>query len=401
MNDHIAKKNYLLCLLLLILGLLGLGMAGCKASSLSPTASSATPTGTSVFGVWPSESHRASPIHPVQVTPTPTLQPADVPVEWLYIGDPTYGISWKEPNNWYGIQENWPISIPGAILLRAVASEKNAPLLLSSPQPIFPNGLMVLTVYAVRPEVPPPALHDAQPITVSGQTGWIQETKGAAAMPFTWQATLFIQGTSAYSYTLSFGCTPPTGADDAGQTGFQAFCQQIWEHILEGIEIQGTPPCAPVPTPLPGPITWKRIHSDWYQYSFEVPSGWYEGETASPDRRHFSSVPMLSGPFPYYCPSPYGWMKLDFGVHPLQYQPDLTGMDPVTIAGRPAWVLLGKGRESASFVEFSAYISGPQYWYHLWFGCAPGEGENEVREAFVAQCTDVMEHILGSFQFGP
>jgi hypothetical protein len=94
-------------------------------------------------------------------------------------------------------------------------------------------------------------------------------------------------------------------------------------------------------------------------------------------------------------------MKLDFGVHPLQYQPDLTGMDPVTIAGRPAWVLLGKGRESASFVEFSAYISGPQYWYHLWFGCAPGEGENEVRKAFVAQCTDVMEHILGSFQFGP
>ena len=185
MNEYTTKKNYHLCLFLLILGLLGLGMAGCGASSLSPVASSATPTGTSVFGVWPSESRRASPTHPVQVTPTPTSQPADVPVEWLYISDLTYGISWKESNHWYGIQENWPISIPGAILLGAVASEKNAPLLLSSPQPIFPNGLMVFTVYALRAEVPPPALHDAQPITVSGQTGWIQETKGADAMPFT------------------------------------------------------------------------------------------------------------------------------------------------------------------------------------------------------------------------
>ena len=192
-------------------------MAGCGASSLPPTASSATPTETSVFGVWPSDSRRASPTPPVQVTPTPTPQPADVPVEWLYISDPTYGISWKEPNSWYGIQENWPISIPGAILLGAVASEKNAPLLLSSPQPIFPNGLMVFTVYALRAEVPPPALHDAQPITVSGQTGWIQET-------------------NQYWYHLWFGCAPGEGENEAREA-FVAQCTDVMEHILGSFQI--------------------------------------------------------------------------------------------------------------------------------------------------------------------
>jgi hypothetical protein len=379
-----------ICFFLLVL--LNLGIVGCGASLLSPTAPPATPTGKFVFGVQTSELHGTSPVQP-QGTPTLFPQPEDMPAKWLYISDPTYGISWKAPSNWYWIQESWPISMPGAVLLGAVASEKDAAHLLSSPQPVFPTGLMALTVYAMRAEAPLPDLHEAQPVTVSGQTAWVQEVEGSAAMPFTWRATLFIQGTSAYSYTLSFGCAPPTGADDAGKAKFQALCRQIWEHILEGVEISGKNPCILVPTPTPGPITWRRVHSDWYRYSFEVPSGWYEDPHSTPDRRLFSSTPLSSEHSPY-CSPPNSWMKLDFGVFPLEYQPDLTGMSPVTIAGRPAWVSSGKGEESApSIVQFSTYISGFQYWYHLRLACALDE--------FEAECPEVMKHILESFQIVP
>jgi hypothetical protein len=108
-----------------------------------------------------------------------------MPAEWLYVSDPTYGISWKAPSNWYWIQESWPISMPGAVLLSAVATEKDAAHLLSSPRPVFPTGLMALTVYAMRAEAPLPDLHEAQLITVSGQTARVREVEGSAAMPFT------------------------------------------------------------------------------------------------------------------------------------------------------------------------------------------------------------------------
>ena len=383
-----------------LLGLLSLGIAGCGISVRSPAAPPPTPTDALALGAQPSELHGASPVQP-QGTPTPFPQPADMPAEWLYVSDPTYGISWKAPSNWYWIQESWPISMPGAVLLSAVATEKDAAHLLSSPQPVFPTGLMALTVYAMRAEAPLPDLHEAQLITVSGQTAWVREVEGFAAMPFTWRATLFIYGTSASRYTLSFGCAPPTGADEAGRARFQTLCRQIWAHILKGVAIKEKNPCVPVPTPTPGPITWRRVHSDWYRYSFEVPSGWYEDPHSTPDRRRFSSAPLLSEPSPG-CPPPNRWMKLDFGVLPLEHPPDLTGMTPITIAGRPAWVSSGEGEESApSLFTFSAHISGPRYGYSLWLGCALSQEDQSDRETLIAECKDVMTHILESFRIFP
>lgn len=327
--------------------------------------------------------------------------PMNVPSEWLHIDDPTYGISWKVPRNWYWIpEEHWPTPMPGSVLLRTTASEEDAALLLSSPQPIFPNGLMVLTVHAVLAEAAPQNLQGAQPVTVSGQRGWVQEIKGVGAAPFSWRARLFVQGTSAYSYTLSFDCAPPSGADAAGQAGFEASCRYIWEQILEGIEIMEKKPCLPAPMSTPGPITWRRVSDDWYKYSFEVPSGWYEDQSVTPDRRVFFSAPAVAEQSPY-CPSSDGLMKLDFGVDPLEkYQPDLSGMTPITVAGRPAWVFSGEGGEAGPSTFLSVYISGPQYWYSLWLGCTP-RGANAERYTFVAECTSVMNHILESFQILP
>jgi hypothetical protein len=95
-------------------------------------------------------------------------------------------------------------------------------------------------------------------------------------------------------------------------------------------------------------------------------------------------------------------MKLDFGVLPLEHPPDLTGMTPITIAGRPAWVSSGEGGESApSLFTFSAHISGPRYGYSLWLGCALSQEDQSDRETLIAECKDVMTHILESFRIFP
>lgn len=152
----------------------------------------------------------------------------------------------------------------------------------------------------------------------------------------------------------------------------------------------------PPPTPTVGPITWRRISDAWYKYSFEVPSGWHEDRDSTTDRLVFFSDP-----------SPDGLMKLDFSADPsLKYgrdlRPDLTGMSPITVAGRPAWIFSGEGGEAApSTFVVSAYIAGPEYWYYLWLGCTPSGSNAEVRDRFITECRSVMDHILGSFRIAP
>jgi len=306
--------------------------------------------------------------------------------------------------------------------LDASANDKAAAWLFSSSYPAFPNGLMVLTVHAVTVESPLPNLQEAQPVTISQQSGWLSsesaaayvaverpgwvwEVSGVRAAPFTWRATLFIQGLSAYSYTLSFGCALPSRTDTTGQADFEVSCRRIWEEIVAGVEVVEKKACLPPPTPTAGPITWRRISDAWYKYSFEIPSGWHEDRGPTADRLVFFSDLALVEPF--YCPSPDGLMKLDFGADPpLKYgrdlEPDLTGMSPITVAGRPAWIFSGEGGEAApSTFVVSAYIAGPEYWYYLWLGCTPSEGDAEVRDRLIAECRSIMDHILGSFQITP
>lgn len=403
----------------LLLGVLILGLAGCGGMVASRMASTFVPIETALPTIQtPSlaQTPRPSSIPALPSPPTPT----DIPVGWLYIGDPSYGLSWRVPRHWQRIEEQRSTAAPGAVLLGAWTNDKEAALLISSSHSTFPNGLMVLTVQAVTTEAPSPNLRGARPITVSEQPGWlssdpaapfivvarpgwVQEVSGAAAVPFAWHATLFIQGTSTYSYTFSLGCTPPGGADTKAQAGLEASCQRIWEQIVAGVEVVERKACLPAPTPTPGPITWRRVSDAAYKYAFEVPSGWHEDRGPTADRLVFFSD--LASGDPSYCPSPDGSIKLDFAADPPgkyqpDMQPDLTGMNSITVDGRPAWIFSGEGGEAApSIFTITVYISGPEYWYRLWMGCTPANAA--VREQFVADCKRVMDHILGSFRVMP
>ncbi|MBU0702784.1 MAG: hypothetical protein KKC18_02850 [Chloroflexi bacterium] len=386
------SKPFCLCLL----GILLLGPMGCQGIPASPQATYA-PTEPAT----PITTPKATEIPPSPTSspsPSPSPVPTDTPIEFLHVADPAFGLSWTVPRNWWGIEEQWP-SPPELVLLSATASEKEAVALLSASPPTFPNGLMVLAVYATTDALSY-GDREAQPLIVSQRPGWVQEATGDAAAPFSWRVTLFIQGTSEHNYRLSFECAPPSAASAAEQAGFKASCRYIWGQILGGVEVTSEEPCLAPPTPTPGPVAWRRVSDEWYKYSFEIPSGWYEEQGATPDRLTFFSDPALLEQSPY-CPSSDGLMKLDFGADPVQgHTPDLAGMNPTTIAGRSAWVGAREGGEAApSTFTISAHISGSEYWYSLWLGCIPSSAEN--KEAFVAECQSTMDHVLESFQIEP
>lgn len=150
---------------------------------------------------------------------------------------------------------------------------------------------------------------------------------------------------------------------------------------------------------------WKRVSDDGYKYSFEVPATWIlDKEGVTPDRLVFFSDPTVVGqvgPLTF----PNGLIKLDFAADPIgKGEPDLTKANPITVADRPAWIILGEGSEASGPSSFSAvvYISGFEYWYTLWLGCTPPSGADaKTTDTFIAECRQILDHILDSFQITP
>lgn len=148
---------------------------------------------------------------------------------------------------------------------------------------------------------------------------------------------------------------------------------------------------------------WKRVSNDEYKYSFEVPAAWILEESATPDRLMFFSDPTVVGQVsPLTLPN--GLIKLDFAADPFgKGEPDLTRANPIKVADRPAWIILWEG-EAAGPSGFSTtvYIFGPEYWYTLWLGCTPPSGADaKVIDTFIAECRQILDHILDSFQIMP
>lgn len=196
--------------------------------------------------------------------------------------------------------------------------------------------------------------------------------------------------------------TPTPGPGGSGGKGGAASGWTGTPTVSTPSPIPGaTNSCRPAPTPTPGPLTWRQIRDDWYRYAFEIPSGWYEDPNVTPDRRGFVSDAAQMDPS--YCPSPMGWMKLDFAADPPgkfqpNMQPNLEGMTPITVAGRPAWILT---EAAPDLWMITVYISGPDYWYQLWLGCTPAGSDAATRDPFIAECQRIMDHILESFQILP
>lgn len=166
-----------------------------------------------------------------------------------------------------------------------------------------------------------------------------------------------------------------------------------------------TPPSiAPFSTQEPAEA-WKRVSDDGYKYSFEVPAAWIrDEESATPDRLMFFSDPTVVGRVgPLTLPN--GLIKLDFAADPVgKGEPDLTRANPITVAGRTAWIIQEEEDEGAgpSSLSTMVYILGPEYWYTLWLGCTPPSGgDAKVTDAFIAECRQILDHILGSFQIMP
>ncbi|HXF69106.1 MAG TPA: hypothetical protein VNK89_04820 [Thermoflexus sp.] len=165
----------------------------------------------------------------------------------------------------------------------------------------------------------------------------------------------------------------------------------------------GPTPASIAPFSTQEPVeAWKRVSDDGYKYSFEVPATWIQDEeAATPDRLMFFSDPTVVGKVgPLTLPN--GLIKLDFAADPIgKGEPDLTGANPITVAGRPAWIISEEGSETAGPSSFNTvvYILGSEYWYTLWLGCTPPFGADaKVTDRFIAECRQILDHILNSFQ---
>ena len=145
-------------------------------------------------------------------------------------------------------------------------------------------------------------------------------------------------------------------------------------------------------------VRWRQISDTWWKYSFEVPASWLLSEPGMtfPDRLVFLSDQAVDD----------GLMKLDFAADPVGKPdaPDLSAGEAVTVANRPAWVIQGEGDEASGpfLFDTTVYVTGSEYRYLLWLGCAPPAGsDEETRNKFIAECKTTLEHILASFQIIP
>jgi len=145
-------------------------------------------------------------------------------------------------------------------------------------------------------------------------------------------------------------------------------------------------------------VQWQQISDMWWKYSFEVPASWLLSEPGMtfPDRLVFLSDQVVDN----------GLMKLDFAADPVGKPdaPDLSAAEAITVANRLAWVIQGEGGEASGpfLFDTTVYVTGSEYRYSLWLGCAPPAGsDEEIQNEFVAECKTTLEHILASFQIIP
>mgnify|MGYP000997319618 CR=1 FL=1 len=331
--------------------------------------------------------------------PLPTSLP--LPITWTPFF--YYELFWSVPSNWYPVKEAISNSITDGNLIYAASDHNNGLTLLSEPE----EGVMLMTLRSIS-EIPD--IMELQAVEVSGQPGWLLQEDSESEASFTRQWFLFVQ-TLSNRYALSLKCVPPNGANTNDQTNYEELCQQIWERMTAEFSIKDfslrAEGCPVVPlTPV---ITeWRRIQSRWTRYSFEVPSSWLEQSDLSPSRVQFLSDPAVYDQRPN-CPLPNGIMSLDFaadrpgnfGTGEPGSGPDTEGFTEMTVANRPAWLQTVEDEElTGPFATATmVYIQGPEFWYTFLYSCTPPtDTDSESQSNFKAQCEDVLDQILDSFQ---
>lgn len=254
-----------------------------------------------------------------------------------------------------------------------------------------------------------PDPNQAQAVKIGAFSGWLQEEVNSDIFPYANRRTLFVEA-YANRYALSLACVPPGEADAAETAVYIEMCDQIWQQMMFGFSVKpiGIAAECPEVTVPPDHITWRRVSSNWYRYSFDIPAHWLEQRSVTSDRLGFLDDPAIYDQ-PNSCPLPNGIMAVDFSVDPPgnfgtgepNSVPDTAGYAETTIAERTAWIQTVHGGElmGPADVGTTVYIKGNDYWYHFWLLCVPPTDAGAAeQDAFKAQCADTLSQILASFE---
>jgi hypothetical protein len=331
-------------------------------------------------------------------SPEPSLTP--LPTDWSRFF--YYELFWSVPSDWQPLTEELSSPLADDRLVYAASGNHTT----SPPWPQSSDGEMLMTL---RASVELPAAVELRAISINGHSGWLTELSEANGGVSTRQWLLFVE-TPSNLYALELVCTPAPGANATDQVNFEQVCEQIWQRMMGELAVMdfGLSTNCPELTDRPLATAWRRVHSPWYRYAFEVPVDWLEQRGPTADRLQFLSEPDAFNR-PVTCPLEIGIMALDlavdapgnFGTGATGSGPDVTDFTATMIGGHPAWMQTVQGSEvmGAAATGTAVYIQGPEFWYYFWLSCTPAtEANAEEDSRFMAACTDKTAHILNSFQ---
>lgn len=358
-----------------------LGTLAQNASALtSPTVGALTPT--------PLPAPTGSPPSP---TPTRQEMEGQTNVE--------LGFAWEVPSGWPEVTDQTPAE-DDVLYWQTWANHEDVAQFLSGSSPPLQDTLLVLSV-GVKSEAnsafPPPGSRQQE--TSLGQKVAALTVSGAEAAPFSLRLS-YTLARSPYQYNLGLGCQFPAEASSATRSAAEASCQDTWRRVSRNFGI------CPLPgQPISSPESWQTVADEYYGYSFEIPTDWYEQEHRSLDQREFVTDPVVLIQ-PRYCSKPNGIIGLRLSITPPgNFQPadgpDRTGYTQLTDKSFPIWIRYQNEAEVGveGVTNTAVYIQGNSYWYGLGFEChAPSGADGETKTTFQAQCDTVLTRILDSFQ---
>jgi hypothetical protein len=329
-------------------------------------------------------------------SPEPSPTPLPVPNDWSRFF--YYELFWSVPSDWQPLTEKMSSPLADDRLVYA-ASGNHA---TSPPRPQASDGEMLMSL---RANAELPAAAELRAISINGHSGWMAESSRMGPS----HRSLFLQPPSNL-YALELACTPAPEANAADQANFEQACEQIWQRMIDELAVMdfGLSTDCPEIVGRPSATAWRRVHSQWYRYAFEIPVDWLEQRGPTADRLQFLSEPDAFNR-PVTCPLEIGIMALDlavdapgnFGTGATGSGPDVTDFTATMIGGHPAWIQLVQGGEvmGAAATGTAVYIQGPEFWYYFWLSCTPAtEANAEEDSRFMAACADKTAHILNSFQ---
>jgi hypothetical protein len=338
----------------------------------------------------------ASPMSIPSPEPSPT--PLPLPTEWSRFF--YYELFWSLPSEWQPLTEELSSPMTGEHFIYAASGNYT----MSPPWPQSSDGEMLMTLQA---NVELPATAELRAISINGHSGWIAESSRMGPS----HRSLFLQ-TPSNLYALEVACTLAPEANAADQANFEQACEQIWQRMIDELAVMdfGLSTDCPEIVGRPPATAWRRVHSPWYRYAFDIPVDWLEQRGPTADRLKFLSEPDAFNR-PFTCPLDVGIMALDFaadapgnfGTGAAGSGPDVTDFTSTMIAGYPAWIQTLQGGETekmdAAATGTAVYIQGPEFWYYFWLSCSPPtETTIGAQSQFQAACAETAMRILNSFE---